>query len=73
MKAGRFRAHSFLRFSAFLLRNMSTQQKSESEWRAVLSPAQFRILREKGTEPAGSGEYNHHKAQGLTSSYYLFI
>jgi len=27
-------------------------QKSEEEWRAVLSPQQFRILRQKGTEYA---------------------
>ncbi|KAJ1306745.1 hypothetical protein OPQ81_007731 [Rhizoctonia solani] len=26
--------------------------KSEEEWRAQLSPEQFRILRQKGTEPA---------------------
>jgi peptide-methionine (R)-S-oxide reductase len=25
-------------------------QKSEEEWRVVLSPEQFRILRQKGTE-----------------------
>lgn len=30
--------------------NMSSIQKSEDEWRAVLSPEQFRILRQKGTE-----------------------
>jgi len=36
-------------------------QKSSNEWRATLSPEQFRILREKGTEPLGSGEYNNHK------------
>ena len=41
-------------------------QKSKEEWRAVLSPEQFRILRDKGTEPAGSGEYDtHHPEAGV--------
>ncbi|KAM0749555.1 methionine sulfoxide reductase B [Meredithblackwellia eburnea MCA 4105] len=34
--------------------------QSESEWEAKLSKEQFRILRQKGTEMAGSGEYNKH-------------
>ncbi|PCH44283.1 peptide methionine sulfoxide reductase msrB [Wolfiporia cocos MD-104 SS10] len=42
-----------------------SKQKSESEWRAILSPEQFRILREKGTEPAGTGKYEHFKGQGI--------
>ncbi|KAF5316458.1 hypothetical protein D9619_006347 [Psilocybe cf. subviscida] len=46
-------------------RTMSTVNKSEEEWRAVLSPQQFRILRQKGTEPAGTGEYDKHKAEGV--------
>ncbi|ESQ38117.1 hypothetical protein EUTSA_v10029338mg [Eutrema salsugineum] len=32
-------------------------KRAEEEWRAVLSPEQFRILREKGTEKRGKGEY----------------
>ncbi|OEL21612.1 Peptide methionine sulfoxide reductase B5 [Dichanthelium oligosanthes] len=28
----------------------SGKQRSEEEWRAILSPEQFRILRQKGTE-----------------------
>ena len=42
-------------------------QKSESEWRAILSPEQFKILRQKGTERAGTGEYEHHKEEGVYS------
>jgi len=46
-------------------RMAESKTKSESEWRAVLSPEQFRILRQKGTEAPGTGEYNNHGAQGV--------
>ncbi|KAK9895129.1 peptide methionine sulfoxide reductase msrB [Cystobasidium minutum MCA 4210] len=35
-------------------------KKSDDEWRLQLSPEQFRILRKKGTEMAGTGEYDRH-------------
>ncbi|KFZ13342.1 hypothetical protein V502_06671 [Pseudogymnoascus sp. VKM F-4520 (FW-2644)] len=35
-------------------------QKSNDEWQAVLSKEQFRILRNKGTEPPGTGKYDKH-------------
>ncbi|CAE6433096.1 unnamed protein product [Rhizoctonia solani] len=41
--------------------------KSEEEWRAQLNPEQFRILRQKGTEPAGTGEYDKHYEEGIYS------
>ena len=39
-------------------------RKSEAEWKAVLSPEQYRILREKGTERAFSGALYDHKGDG---------
>lgn len=38
--------------------------KSEAEWKAGLSPEQYRILRKKGTEPAFSGAYCDYKGKG---------
>lgn len=40
-------------------------QKSEEEWRAILSPEQFRILRQKGTELRGTGEYDKFYGDGI--------
>ncbi len=42
----------------------SKVQKTDAEWRQALTPEQYRVLREKGTERAFSGELNRAKAAG---------
>src|SRR5437762_1023572 len=43
----------------------SEVQKSEAEWKRDLSPMQFHVLREKGTERPFTGEYWDTKTPGL--------
>lgn len=38
--------------------------RSDAEWRQRLTPEQYRITRQKGTEPAFTGRYWNHKEPG---------
>lgn len=39
--------------------------KTENEWKRALTPEQYRILREKGTEAPFTGKYLHDEREGV--------
>jgi len=39
--------------------------KTEEEWKKILTPEQFNVLRKKGTEQAFTGKYHDYKGKGI--------
>jgi peptide-methionine (R)-S-oxide reductase len=40
-------------------------KKTNEQWKRELTPEQYRIARESGTEPPYTGEYHNHKEAGV--------
>ncbi|MBV9655890.1 MAG: peptide-methionine (R)-S-oxide reductase MsrB [Acetobacteraceae bacterium] len=44
---------------------MAEIEQSEAEWKNKLTPEQYKVLREHGTEPAGTSPLNAEKRSGV--------
>ncbi len=40
-------------------------QRTDAEWKKLLTPIQFKVARQQGTEPPFQNEYYNHKADGV--------
>jgi peptide-methionine (R)-S-oxide reductase len=56
---------TFLFFASFLSNAQQKVVKTQEEWKEILTPNQYYILREKGTERATTGRYDQHFKKGI--------
>ncbi|MDP2676637.1 MAG: peptide-methionine (R)-S-oxide reductase MsrB [bacterium] len=40
-------------------------QKTDEEWKKILTPEEYNVLRKKGTEAPFTGEFVHEKSKGM--------
>ena len=66
-------SHLFAQDQFFIKKNVNSNQqtptdpmkRTDSEWKRVLSQEEYRILRNKGTERAFTGEFDGHFEEGM--------
>jgi peptide-methionine (R)-S-oxide reductase len=44
---------------------MDKVQRTEEEWRTLLTPEEYHVLRQAGTEPPWTGEYTDARTEGV--------
>jgi hypothetical protein len=51
------------------------QAMSDADWKQVLNPKEYHVLRQKGTEPAGTGEYDgfYRTLRGLRDVHSIVV
>jgi peptide-methionine (R)-S-oxide reductase len=53
------------RRASFSLKDMEKVERTEAEWRELLSPDEYAVLRQAGTERAFTGEYTDSETMGV--------
>ena len=48
-----------------ILENVDRMEKSDREWKMLLTPDEYRIARKKGTERPFTGKYHDHHVKGI--------